>query len=491
MLVIEDREIRELRPLLPQIQHMSKSDPKSVLDGLHFSQDQLEPLCREPTLSIPELTGMNTGFGMGSIMRCYASLPDDEPLTFGADHGVPLNPEAKFALDFEHGLPGYLAPYEQRVEFLRKAGKVRVLASAMPLHYARKSMERRGIWSPPTKRRGTLVFPTKSSDMVDRSFNSNALATWVTALPEKFQPVCVCIYWKDFLKDRHRAFLEAGLPVVTCGHYASPDFLPRLIDLCTRFEYSCSNDVSGSCSLSVACGCQFFFKDVGAVEQMNFDGSHQIMTNIGAESKFGAKLFELAQFPPRPDSRNEQRRLAEFLTGANHLLAPEEIRALQQWGKEWLLDHQPDQVSFVEDVPLSDLNTWIPIHVRKDGWAGPDFRIVLKPRSERAKFTLYFKLSPKICAGPLPLTVQVDSDRPTVFQCAVERYQLTLPVPAKRETIVKIALPAEIAAVEKARKSKALRILGWRVGLNEAGKPACEQVSRNRLPPFVAVPRGW
>ena len=64
----------------------------AIFEGLHFSQDNLEELCREPTLPSPELTGMNSAFGLGTVIRRYAALPQNEPLTFGCDHGVPLDP---------------------------------------------------------------------------------------------------------------------------------------------------------------------------------------------------------------------------------------------------------------------------------------------------------------------------------------------------------------------------------------------------------------
>lgn len=463
----------------------------SVLEDLRFSQDELETLCQEPALPNPELTGMNGAFGMGSVFRRYAGLPQDEPLTFACDHGVPLDPKFFFPLDFEHGLPGYLAAYEERAAFLREQGKPRVLISAFPLHYARRLLEKSGTWTPPAERRGTLLFPYKSSNLTDVQFDAEALADWAAALPQEYQPVCVCVYWIDYLKGRHVAYMERGLPVVTCGHNASPDFLLRLIDLCTHFKYSCSNSVEGSYSLSVACGCWFIYKGIGEVDRNNpTDGAPARVTNPGAHTKYGAQLLPLAPFPPRPEFLDKQRGLAAHLTGENRILLPEEFRELQDWGRNWLLERQPAEVSFIENMAPADLNQWVPINVRKDGWAGPAFRILIKPHPARRSLSLYFKLSQKICDGPQCLKVSAGDGRPGEFVCEPGRYRLSLALP-KSETAVWVRLPREIEAIEKARGSKALRILGWGVDSDHAGEPKCESVSRKRLPFYAAVPEGW
>jgi len=353
-------------------------------------------------------------------------------------------------------------------------------------------MEEGGAWTAPAKRRGTLLFPHKSSNATDVSFDVAALVGWAAALPEEYQPVCVCIYWIDYLKGRHLDYAAHGLPVVTCGHNASPDFLPRLIDLCTRFKYACSNAVEGSYSLSVACGCGFFHKDAGEVCRDNpMDGAPARILNPGGDSKYGAQLLPLAPFPPQAELLKRQRELTAYLTGADRLLPPKTIRDLQSWGRTWLLERQPDQASFVEDMALADLNVWVPIHVRKDGWTESAFRIVVKPHSAKHSLALYFKLSQKICDGPQRLTVEVGDGRPVAFVCPPGRYRLAVPLPRRAEAAVWVRLPSEIEAVEKARGSKAIRILGWGVSQERVGKPTCQTVSRKHLPPYAAVPEGW
>ena len=464
----------------------------SILDDLQFDQGDLAKICRKPEITLPELSGTNRGYGMGTLYREYAGLPDDEPLCFSADHGVPLDPDFEDHVDFDHGLPTFIAAYPERVEAFLRRGKPRVVHGAFPIHYARALLERNPNWQPPATRRGTVAFPRKSAGNIDRSFDFERFAQWLADLPEEFQPVTVCIYWMDFLRDRHLPYARRGIPVVTCGNFFDTQFLHRFIDLCSRVKYACGNDVASSYPLSVLCGCQYFHVDVGPIKRV-----HNTRGAIEDEDRLGRcenaqKLVALAAYPPEPTMLEPQRRLATYLTGADNVLEPKTIRAIQAWSRDWLMEHQPAEISIVREATLADLNTWIPKHISNDGWAGPDCRLVAAPADSPTTLRAYVKLSPKISKDPQILTVTLGSGPPFAFECRPGFYVLDLPIPASSgECEVQFHLPIDADISGMGNRRVAFRFLGWHRTGPTSGRARCERMKRDRLPEFVSPLEDW
>src|SRR5205823_1597905 len=103
---------------------------------------------------------------------------------------------------------------------------------AMPYTY----MVRQLPEEDPPSRVGTLFFPAHSSPVLTVSMDWHRLAEAVAALPERYWPVTACVYFSDLNASHHRAFLDAGIGVVSAGHPADPLFLARLHHLCSTHE---------------------------------------------------------------------------------------------------------------------------------------------------------------------------------------------------------------------------------------------------------------
>lgn len=463
----------------------------SIRDRLSFHQDDLAGLCQKPEPPLRELTWINHQYGIGTILREYAGLPDDEPLSFSIDHGVPLEPTLEFEADFAHGLPVFMNAYPERAAHYGEKGIPRAIPGALTIHYARANLERRG-WKAPTERKGTIAFPHKSAARTDRVFDFHAYGKWLADLPEEFQPACVCIFWKDYLKDRHLPYLELGLPVVTCGHFYHTDFLYRFIDLCSLFRYSCSNSMASSYPLSVECGCQFFHKDVGAVQESDLRVGDFETVNPGEQFRYGVELKKLAPFPPEDALQEKQRALADFLTGAANILSPEEIREHQRWAREWLLERQPRQATFGEKEELPVLNTWLPANIHPDGWAAAHSHLTVRACPEPVTLKIHLKISPKISADPQPLAVTVNDADPIHFSCGPGRFCVTVPLPPDVPSRVRFDLPLEVDLSGEGNRLVAMRALGWEVVAGAARKTTCVRLKRREdLPPYLLEAGLW
>jgi hypothetical protein len=464
----------------------------SILDALQFDQADLAKICRQPEITLPELSGTNRGYGMGTLYREYAGLPDDEPLAFSGDHGVPLDPDFEDAVDFDHGLPTFLAAYPERAAAFTRRGKPRVVHGAFPIHYAKALLDRNPDWQPPTERRGTIAFPHKSAANIDRSFDFERFAQWLADLPDEFQPVTVCIYWMDVLRDRHLPYANRGMPVVTCGNFFDTQFLFRFIDLCSRAKYACGNGVASSYPLSVVCGCQYFHTDVGPIQRVHKTRGVLDPVDRTGESDNARRLLALAPFPPEPALFEKQRALSAYLTGANRVLSPEQVREIQDWSRNWLLENQTPEIRIVREPKLSDLNTWLPKGIGLDGWAGTGCRVIAAPAAGPTALQAFLKLSPRICREPQTLTVTVeDGGAPLAFECRPGFYALEIPLPENAACEVKFHLPTETDLSGMGNRMVAFRFLGWRRVAEATPRPRCDRMKREMLPDFVTPPEDW
>jgi len=60
----------------------------------------------------------------------------------------------------------------------------------------------------PHERRGTLFFPSHSIDTYQPTQDFTELARVLVALPDAYQPVTVCMYFRDFLCGDREPFVE-------------------------------------------------------------------------------------------------------------------------------------------------------------------------------------------------------------------------------------------------------------------------------------------
>lgn len=463
----------------------------SILDDLQFDQNDLEKVCRQPEITLPELSGTNRAYGMGRLYRDYAGLPDGEPLAFSADHGVPIDPEFKDPVDFNHGLPTFLAAYPERVESFVARGKPRVVHGAFPIHYARALLDRNPTWNPPAERKGTIAFPRKSAANIDRTFDFERFAQWLADLPDEFQPVIVCIFWMDFLKERHLPYTKRGLQVVSCGNFFDTQFLYRFIDLCSRTKYACGNEAASSYPLSVVCGCRFFYTDVGPVQRVHTTRGRLSPEDSAGTSENARRLITLAPYPPDRATQEEQSAFSAYLTGGDHVLSPEAVREIQGWSRNWLLEHQAPEISIVQEAPLAALNTWIPKAISRDGWAGANCRVVAAPAAQPTTLQVCLKLSPRISREPQTLDVTFGGAQRFGFECRPGFYVLELPLSAGGEHEVEFRFPAEADISGEGNRRVAFRFLGWRRVPGADRKPTCVRTKREDLPVFAAPPEGW
>jgi hypothetical protein len=408
------------------------------LDGLLFHQRDLRLLCAERPLDWDEYAHMNEFHGNAGIMKRFIGLPEDEPLPFALEHAIPYDLGEAYAYDLNCALPTFLAVNEESAATYTKGGMPSVHAVGFSYLYAMQLYEEQHPYATVSERRGTLVFPDKSTLLMDTDFDRAAFAAGLAALPEEYQPVVVCTYWRDYLRGLHQPYEDAGIPVVSAGHLRDPDFPLRLHDLCRRFRYACANDLAGSFALSILSGCHFFHLPAGEITMLKNGNTNTFSRDPSLEKPQKAACLAASPFPPQDPAK--QRELAVYHAGVSNQKTREELRAIyEQAQRDLRADLQPVSFELHEKTQLEYLHRLLPAGIDRDGWMrrSAKIRLTHKERIGAVRFTLQF-MKPAVEAGPVvELEVLVNGKlfahlRPPRF-----KHLLLIPLPTQDgETVV-------------------------------------------------------
>lgn len=428
----------------------------------------------------------NSFYGLDWILREYAGLPPDEHLPWAMEHYISFNAPKPATADVTSRLPLRLAVSEGQAEILRQWVTARVLPIGSAFFYMQRLYHR---WYPGRaevgERRGTIVFPTKSHVRKDRDFDRASFARRLAALPTEYQPVVVSVYWKDFLRGTYRAFEEAGLQVVTSGHYLDQWFLFRQYDLCRQFKYACANEISTSFCLSVLSGCRFFYLPTGAL-RVSRDG---VVTTYDEEptlSRPGKQACLAASpFPPTGDG-SRQRELAEQFAGKASVRPPEFFRELFAEGRRLLQASLPPSVEFRHRQEFSRLAGWLPYGIDADGWAAAKCGLTVPalPANQAggASVLLHFHVPRRACQnGQAEWTLALDDGEPTRLRVQPGFWRLEIPAGrAGWPRRVIITGDAEFRLSEHDPRRRAFRLfqLTW----HERPAPSAQQPVCRRQP---------
>lgn len=294
----------------------------------HFDQRPLDQLCRDRQLKTKEIHPTNDFYGQASVLKRYAGLPERYSLKSVLEH-APVLHDRMWQQDRITALPVNFGCSLERA-------KVMELHSGRPTYpigfgflYAKELLDKTTTQdSHPIQRRGTVVFPFKSTHMIDTHFDHRDYARRLARLPANMKPIVICIYWKDYLRGKHDPYAEQGFQIVSAGHMYDRDFLLRLYDICRHFRYAVSNEFGTHLFLSVASGCYFSYvasstitRDVPVSEQSDYVQNNSGFQRVRRQSK---KLF--AEI--REESSRHQRQFVDQILGTEFIRSPHELRHL-------------------------------------------------------------------------------------------------------------------------------------------------------------------
>lgn len=349
-----------------------------------YNQTDLAGLSVSPAVPATEYHSQNEHYGFHRLLKDYAGLPIDEALPWAMEHTITFEDPECYKADIASRLPIVLAVSEGQAEILKRHTRARVEAIGSSFFYMRARGDAQDLQSSShSERRGTLVFPDKSTLGKDTDFDRERFARDLMALPDEFQPVAVSVGWRDIQRGVHAAFKQAGLMLVTSGHPQDPLFLFRQYDLCRRFRYAAANDISTSFCMSVLAGCRFFYLPTGPIRitEHGVASLHEQEPTLWLPAK--QKCLEASRFPPVGDGSN-QLALAEYFAGKSSLRPPQFFRDLAIEGRRLLQAALPPSTTIKPGQHLEQLAAWLTNGIDSDGWAGQTSALQIPARADHA-----------------------------------------------------------------------------------------------------------
>ncbi len=106
---------------------------------------------------------------------------------------------------------------------------------------------------------GTIVYPGHSSQEINANYDIQGYIKQLKALPEKFHPIVISMYWRDIERGLHQPYLDANLQVVTAGHLYDGQYTKNFYNIIRQFKYAFSNFAMGSAiTLALDLGLEVF-----------------------------------------------------------------------------------------------------------------------------------------------------------------------------------------------------------------------------------------
>ncbi len=256
-----------------------------------MSAAELEALCSERQPSFREPFEPNSFYGNGFILKSWAGINPDHPLEVIVTHGVNLS-TVPWDVELNHPYQKILCHSDiQSHEYTGAGSRKKVIPVGAPYLYASRLVAG-GALQPSRNLRSVLAFPAHSTHFLTAGFEMDEWISFLRALLE-FRPVTVCLYWRDVQLGHHKRYMEAGFPVVSCGHMYDEKFLLRLAFILRSHGGAIVNRL-GSCAF------------YAASEGLDVHYFSQAISYSGADSKM------LSELSSRLDAMHTRRFMQSF-----------------------------------------------------------------------------------------------------------------------------------------------------------------------------------
>jgi predicted O-methyltransferase YrrM len=191
-------------------------------------------------------------YGGGRELRRYGLCPPFMPICCMSTHGVALwdyPQNYQLATNF----PAMLVnSHRMKIAWLQRS-KIRCFVITNPFILYRRRQRIRRVKNPI----GSIAFFSHSTAEIDVHVDVANYIEQLRALPEAFQPVTVCLHFRDVEKGLHREFISRGVKCVSAGHWLDPKFIERFYAIVAEARYATSNSIGSYVFYCVELGIPF------------------------------------------------------------------------------------------------------------------------------------------------------------------------------------------------------------------------------------------
>jgi hypothetical protein len=207
--------------------------------SLKYDQDNLDLMSCEKELVTDETHNVNAFYGQSYILRKYAGY--SKPIKAVYEHSLPFH-DIIWEIDQASVLKvAFVSSAHRYGVYKKQKAKPIVFNIGSILNYA-IAMEdpvfAKNNFKSSDKREGSIYFPSHSTHHIKSNVNTDEVISKILKLPNVYQPVCVCLYWKDIQNGEHHKYIEKGIKVVSAGHIYDNLFYFRLYDILKNFKYT-------------------------------------------------------------------------------------------------------------------------------------------------------------------------------------------------------------------------------------------------------------
>ena len=222
-----------------------------------FSDEKLEALSQVhskfETGMAPWASHESESSSFGKTFRAWAHFPNFLPLYICSDHGVHWESKC-WPNETQSPYKVYFTWNKKKNDLMKRVHQKKSCHVPHPWVFYRKKYFK----LPQTQRRGTLVYFPHSNDTTSPVFDDlDRYINGLKSLPDKYQPVVICLSYADVEKGEHKKLRKYNIPLVTAGAMRSQDFVNRFYSLLGNFRFSSSANIGSHTYYAIEAGVSF------------------------------------------------------------------------------------------------------------------------------------------------------------------------------------------------------------------------------------------
>ena len=264
----------------------------------------------------------NDNYGFGPCLRRFAGIAPEEPIHAIVPHGhnYPLIDGRRQAPAQERidAIPTVLASSAACLEAFRNVEGKRVIPVGLASLYAIQCLEPTA--QPPA---GSLFFRCHSTGVTQLKLDDDQLIRNLRGLPDRFHPIRICAYWRDWDLGEYEPFLAEGFQVVGAGSHTDPLFIWRHLHLLRSHRYVLSTGVSSHVFHACLMGQPTLILPM-PVQRVIRHQSFAWKVQTYQEMHALRSHFQVERSEPSRD----QIALSEWFLGSSHQRSPAELKQI-------------------------------------------------------------------------------------------------------------------------------------------------------------------
>jgi FkbM family methyltransferase len=293
-----------------------------------MTKETLEKLAAECAENTSELFTPNAYYGHAYAIKKYCGISQEFPLPGIYPHGLSIIDKA-WAAELKHPIPFLLLKSELQSDVYSKYSDKPSWIIGAPNYYAIKLIEDE-IKEIQSNAEGTLVLPVHSTHHLTNNYDFSEFAEYLKNLPEKFNPITICLGWRDIQLKMHERYLAEGFECTTAGHMYHKDFFIRLLKIIASHKFAIANDIGTSAFYCAAMNLhvKLYRQSINTNPARSDQPSHLIQ-----EAQFNQYLPIVEKFidtckDPDAQIAKQQKKIAKSILGFDYIKDPNELCSL-------------------------------------------------------------------------------------------------------------------------------------------------------------------